>query len=115
MNTDFMSAKGIARLVGSPLTLDKWKTAKNSDGQDVAAAISWRDKVGWRGKRLVIGVRDPKPIDGAPEGKQRLRMRNDCFAVLFIKTAVGIRQFLLEDLKDRWLCSEALEQGRNIH
>jgi hypothetical protein len=54
------------------------------------------------------------PIFGAPEGKQRLRMRNKHFAKLFIKTPNGIRCFILEDCGDRWFCNPKLEQGRNL-
>lgn len=65
------------------------------------------------GKKVILGVRDPKPIFGAPEGKQRLRMRNDRAANLFVRTANGIRHFILEDCGDRWFCNPKLEQGRN--
>jgi hypothetical protein len=67
-----------------------------------------------KGMRAVLGVREPKPIFGAPEGKQRLRMRNTSAAKLFVKTPDGIRCFLLEDCGDRWFCNPKMELGRNI-
>lgn len=66
------------------------------------------------GMKVVFGVREPKPIFGAPEGNQRLRMRNDSFASLFVRTATGIRHYKLEDFGDRWFCNPKLEQGRNF-
>lgn len=66
------------------------------------------------GLRVVCGVQEPKPIYGAPEGKQRLRMRNTSAARLFVRTPTGIRHFILEDQGDRWFCSPKLEQGRNV-
>lgn len=64
-------------------------------------------------KKVVFGVREPKPIFGAPQGKQRLRMKHDSFGVLFIKTDSGIRQFHLEDVGDRWFCNPIMEVRRN--
>jgi len=66
------------------------------------------------GLKVVHGVRDLKPIFGAPEGRQRLRMRNDVAAKLFVKTNDGIRCFCLEDCGDRWFCNPKLEHGRNV-
>jgi hypothetical protein len=65
-----------------------------------------------RGINVVYGIREPKLIVGAPEGRQRLRMRNNSPAKLFVRTADGIRQFVLQDLGDRWFCY--CEQGRNL-
>lgn len=66
------------------------------------------------GKKVVFGVREPKPITGAPEGRQRLRMRNTSLARLFVKTDSGIRHFILEDKEDTWFCNPQMEQGRNV-
>ena len=68
----------------------------------------------WYGVKIVFGVREPKPIVGAPAGKQRLRMRNGCSASLFIKTADGIRNFSLVDMGETWFCDPTLEKGRNL-
>jgi hypothetical protein len=65
------------------------------------------------GINVVYGVKPLKPIFGAPEGRQRLRMRNTSPAKLFVKTATGIRCFILEDCGDRWFCNPRLEQGCN--
>lgn len=66
------------------------------------------------GMKVVWGVREPKPIFGAPEGQHRLRMNKSEFAKLFVRTANGIRQFGLEDCGDRWFCNPKLEQRANI-
>lgn len=65
------------------------------------------------GIKIVLGVQTPKPIFGAPAGRQRLRMRNTSAAILFVKSATGIRKFVLEDCGDRWFCNPRLEQGSN--
>lgn len=67
----------------------------------------------YRGIKVVWGVREPKPIVGAPEGRQRLRMRNTSFVKLFVKSATGIRCFGLIDEGDTWRVDPKLEQGRN--
>jgi hypothetical protein len=64
------------------------------------------------GLNLVFGVRDMRPIYGAPPGRQRLRMRNDEFASLFVKTHRGIRHFMLLDCGDHW--KPHAEQARNM-
>lgn len=60
----------------------------------------------------VWAIQNPKPILGAPEGKQRLRMRHRCEARLFVKTADGIRCFVLQDCGDHW--EPWIEVGRNL-
>lgn len=65
------------------------------------------------GKKVVCGVHPLKPIIGAPEGKQRLKMRNIGVAKLFVRTPSGIRSFELEDKGDHWLCGQQLAQGLN--
>lgn len=64
--------------------------------------------------KIIFGVREPKPIVGAPEGRQRIRMRNKSFAKLFVKTSNGIRCFILQDGGDHWFVTPELEQGRNV-
>lgn len=54
-----------------------------------------------------------KPIVGAPEGRQRLRLRECKSGRLFVKTKTGIREFILEDMGDYWFVNPHLEQGRN--
>ena len=66
-----------------------------------------------RGIPIVFGVKNPKPIVGAPEGRQRLRMRNTQAAKLFVKTANGIRSFVLKEDGDHWAVALELEQGAN--
>ena len=63
------------------------------------------------GERCVFGIQDPKKIIGAPEGRQRLRLRSNGFARLFVKTDDGIREFCLEDGGDHWRVG--FETGRN--
>jgi hypothetical protein len=53
-----------------------------------------------------------KPIKGVPVGaKVRCRFRNNDWARIFIKTAAGIRHFILVDCGDEW--GFDYEQGRN--
>lgn len=91
------------------------------DGQEMNAderRCEECDRLGWPatrqalvGIRVVWGVRGPKPIIGAPAGKQRLRMRGREPAKLFIKTSDGIRCFHIKDEGDHW--SPFSEIGRN--
>lgn len=67
-----------------------------------------------RAINVVFGVQPIKPIIGAPEGRQRLKLRNTAAARLFIKTPDGIRCWVLEDGGDHWIVSPRLEQGRNL-
>lgn len=67
-----------------------------------------------KGIKVDSGVREPKPIVGAPEGRQRLRMRNTSAARLFVKTSDGTRCFILLDDGDTWRVDEKMEQGRNL-
>jgi len=62
---------------------------------------------------VIWGVKPNRPIRGAPTGRQRLQLRRDEAAKLFIRTASGIRCFVLEDRGDHWFCNPALEQGSN--
>ncbi len=66
------------------------------------------------GVKAIFGMREPMPIVGAPEGRQRLRMRNNSAAKLFVKTTDGIRSWVLEDKGDHWFVNPRLEQGRNL-
>lgn len=66
----------------------------------------------YTGMKVVYGVCEPKPIVGAPDGRQRLRMRSNGVARLFVKTPDGIRTFFLEDRGDTWFVNPRLEKGR---
>lgn len=65
------------------------------------------------GIRPVLGIKPIKPIHNAPPGKQRLRMRNNSVAKLFVRTADSIRCFVLEDRDHYWSVNPNLEQGAN--
>jgi hypothetical protein len=77
------------------------------------AERGWSSGVRIYGKELVWGVREPKPITGAPSGRYRLRMRNRSIAVLFVRTPSSIRVFALLDNGDHWTPAYELEQGRS--
>lgn len=62
------------------------------------------------GIKVIFGVREPKPIVGAPAGRTRLCMRNDRVASLFVRTTTAIREFILEDRGDHWFADPELEQ-----
>lgn len=62
--------------------------------------------------KVVVGVpMDIKPIIGAPDGQQRIRLRNTSVGKVFIKTADGIRCFILADCGSHW--APIWEQARN--
>lgn len=53
------------------------------------------------------------PILGLPPGRVRLRLRNKCHAMVFIKDDNGIRKFPLVKCRNFWWVDLSLEQGRN--
>lgn len=65
--------------------------------------------------RVIWGVKEPRPIVGAPPGKQRLRMTNKSFAKLFVWNGKSIREFILIDDGDIWRVDPKLEQRRTDH
>jgi len=65
-----------------------------------------------KGKTIVWGVRDLKPIRTDIVGRQRLRMRRKNEAQLFIKTATGVRGFYLREDNGHWV--PEIEFGRNV-
>lgn len=74
------------------------------------------------GIAVVFGVpSEIKPITFAKgiEGKLRLRFRCNQHGKAFVKTANGIRCFVIEKINgwtpaEEWLISQRLEQGRNL-
>lgn len=62
------------------------------------------------GKPFVFGVQEPKKLRGFPEGRVRIRQRNDDFAQAFVKTPTGIRHFYVEEIDGFWqpTCEQAL-------
>ncbi len=60
---------------------------------------------------LVFGVREPKPLQGFPPGKVRLRMRNKEFMRARVRTPDGIREFTVKEIDGHWMPSH--EIGRN--
>ena len=64
--------------------------------------------------KVVFGVQEPKPVEGLPAGKVRIRMRNTSPARAYVRTENGIRHFILVDQGDHWYADPRLEQGRNV-
>lgn len=64
------------------------------------------------GNPIVCCINEPKPILGAPPGKQRLRMRNDQLTELFVLTQSGVRRFFIKDCGSHW--EPIYEMGRNM-
>jgi len=61
---------------------------------------------------VVFGIQDTKPLRGFPDGRVRIRLRNDGFAQAFVKSATGIRHFYIREVDGFWL--PCFEQGANI-
>jgi len=55
-----------------------------------------------------------KPFKNIPYGRTRVRLRNDSFGMVFIKTELGIRKFPISDMGDYWTVFPEMEQGRNL-
>ena len=64
------------------------------------------------GVTFARGVQDPKPLRGFPQGRARIRQRNDYFVSVFVRTAEGgIRKFLVREIDGAW--EPYYEQGSN--
>ena len=61
--------------------------------------------------KCVYGVRPELPVRGFPPGKIRIRQRNTGFPSAFVKTASGIRHFIIAELDGYWV--PYAEQGAN--
>ena len=59
----------------------------------------------------MYGVRPELPVRGFPPGNIRIRQRNTGFPSAFVKTASGIRHFLIAELDGHWV--PYAEQGAN--
>lgn len=55
------------------------------------------------GRPIAFGVVPVRVIKGLPEGKARLRMRQDEFVSVWVRTRTGIRRFYLEEVDDYWV------------
>ena len=59
----------------------------------------------------MYGVRPELPVRGFPPGKIRIRQRNTGFPSAFVKTASGIRHFIIAEHDGHWV--PYAEQGAN--
>jgi hypothetical protein len=59
----------------------------------------------------VWGVKTPLPLKGFPQGKVRLRIRNNDFVHAYVKTKEGIRHFIVAEKDGFWV--PEYEQGAN--
>ena len=59
----------------------------------------------------MYGVRPELPVRGFPPGRIRIRQRNTEFPRAFVKTANGIRHFIIAELDGHWV--PYIEQGAN--
>lgn len=55
------------------------------------------------GRPIAFGVVPVRVIKGLPEGKARLRMRQEEFVSVWVRTRTGIRRFYLEEVDDYWV------------
>ena len=54
---------------------------------------------------------EPKPLEGFPEGKARIRIRSDEFTLVRVRTAEGIREFYPIEKDGKW--HPHIEKPRN--
>lgn len=59
----------------------------------------------------MYGVRPELPVRGFPPGRIRIRQRHTEFPRAFVKTASGIRHFIIAELDGHWV--PYAEQGAN--
>jgi hypothetical protein len=61
---------------------------------------------------FVWGIETPKLLKGFPEGRVRLRLRHHSIGKAFVRTADGLRVFLIKNDGDWWVPGS--EIGRNL-
>lgn len=54
---------------------------------------------------------EPKPLEGFPEGKARIRIRSKEFTLVRVRTADGIREFYPVERNGKWY--PGIEKARN--
>lgn len=64
------------------------------------------------GRPLVYGVKEPMPLSGFPPGRVRIRMRQNRFAVAYVRTSDGVRGFAIEVFGETW--QPGPELGHNL-
>ena len=62
-------------------------------------------------QRVPFGVGDPLPLEGFPEGRAKIKIRNDDFTKVYIKTKTGIHEFYPTEKNGKWI--PLWEVGRN--
>lgn len=62
-------------------------------------------------KKPMIGIYEPKPARGFPAGRVRWIMRNDQYLKAAVRTAEGVRIFIVADAGDAWEPLEGCEQA----
>jgi len=66
------------------------------------------------GRKIEFGVKDPLPLRGSPDGRSRIRIRNDAFTTVFIRPPDGgIRRFHVEERDGAWWPSFETGANRN--
>jgi hypothetical protein len=63
------------------------------------------------GKKYIYGCPEPLPASGFPAGKLRWKLRREQWGKALVKTADGIREYLIEEKDGKWV--PAGETGRN--
>jgi hypothetical protein len=61
---------------------------------------------------LVWGVSDPLPLSGFPAGRARIKLRNDSFVQVRVRTSDGIREFYVFEQDGSW--RPRFESARNF-
>ena len=65
------------------------------------------------GQAIVFGAKDVLPLHGFPEGRARIRIRNDDWVQVFVRPPEGgIKKFLVEEKDSKWC--PAGEVGVNL-
>ena len=56
-----------------------------------------------KGEHYIFGVKKALPLRGFPEGRARVRMRSNSWAVVFVKTKHGIKQYYVREVGGVWI------------
>ena len=64
------------------------------------------------GMTIVVGAHEPRPIEGLPPGRVRLRFSARAARIFVRPPEGGIREFVIEDDHGKWKCGPEIRANR---
>jgi hypothetical protein len=64
---------------------------------------------------VIFGLVPPLPLDGFPEGRTRVRIRENDFVRVFVKSPDGLRSFYISEVDGKWKPYAEFERNITIN